>query len=540
MNRKLPYEKRIAEKLQHLQLPDREITWRQMKTKLDREMLTPEKGEKGGGGKWWWLGSIIIIMSAGIWMTINTVAGDNEIIASGDTGSIELISPEPANTIDYNSASQLTINITDKNSISETTGDVKNITKSDVKEKTTGALLNDDKIVHNVNPKKPTALTNNDNLFVAALHKHMLKNKAGVNAGSNQDSESGRVVQLNMLPETKANQQKISAVDDHKIEAGNESASAIINNNKSNIADKITSATGYASVHTENSGYSSRKNIIKSARRSEAGILTIPAYVFTLPDVSAKRKSLLRAIKRQERKEEKELAKSYRTYHSFWGETTDRWFAAGIAPYQNIAIASQHTFNYNSAAGKNIITDYIPSPYLQLHVTNRIYLLSEFQFNAPQATPSLLLSHKELTVPSGNAGHTENIYLRKLYYFNMPVSFYYSPVKNFYVGSGLQFSSFNSGLADIEQRTSGNTLLRSETIKLKDDSLSSKINGSEWRYLFDANYYYNRFMFGFRYNQALNNFVDLRINNILPPTQARNQAFQFYIRYNLVVSDRKK
>jgi len=93
-------------------------------------------------------------------------------------------------------------------------------------------------------------------------------------------------------------------------------------------------------------------------------------------------------------------------------------------------------------------------------------------------------------------------------------------------------------LAYREQLSNNNTILNAQTFKIKDDSLSSKINASEWRYLFDANYYVDRFMFGFRYNQALNNFVNLKVNNILPPTQARNEAFQFYIRYNLVVSKR--
>lgn len=484
MNKRQPYEELIAEKLQHLQLPDQEMAWQQMKTKLNHEMPLPEKGGKGGG-KWWGLGVIIIMLSVGIWVIINTTAGDDQIAASGATGNTELIppSPKPANVIDDNSTLQPTVNTT---------------------------------------------------------NKHPLKNKAGINAGSKLYSESGRIAQLNMPVETGDNPHKTVEVVDHNIEAGNEYDAFIIHTTEPNIAEELSATKPYISVNTKNSGYSNFKNSIESVGGNEAGLLAVPAYVSALPDVSAKRKALLREMKRQERKEEKELAKSYRTYHSFWGETTDRWFAAGIAPYQNIAIAAQQTYNYNSAAGKNIITDYIPSPYLQLHVTNRIYLLSEFQFNAPQATPSLLLSHKALTAPSGNAGYTENIYLRKLYYFNMPVSFYYSPVKNFYIGSGVQFSSFNSGLANIEQRATNNTLMHSAIIKLKDDSLSSKINGSEWRYLFDANYYHNRFMLGFRYNQALNNFVDLRINNILPPTQARNQAFQFYIRYNLVVSDRKK
>lgn len=489
-----------------------------MKAKLDREMPLPGKGRKGGGGKWWWPGSIIVIISAGVWMFTNTATGDDQTI--DNTEHTEFIPPVSANI----AASPQTPGAENKKNTGETVG----------------TISDDNQTSNSGNPLTPTSLKNKNNLFHVLSHKNTPVKKA---AGTNDPKRDKHTTRPATLSVAKYNPQNTSLVTDHNMEAGNKlPAVAFITNDKINIAGAPFAAAAYTynPVRIQNTGYSSRKNIIQPERGSEAAILTIPAYVSTLPDLSAKRKELLRAMKRRERKEEKELARSYRTHHSFWGETTDRWFAAGIAPYQNIAIASQQTYNYNSAAGKNILTDYIPSPYLQLHVTNRIYLLSEFQFNTPQATPSLLLSHKTFAVPAANTDYTENIYLRKLYYFNMPVSFYYSPVRNFYIGSGLQFSSFNSALADMEQRSANNTLLRSETIKLKDDSLSSKINGSEWRYLFDANYYHNRFMFGFRYNQALNNFIDLRINNILPPTQARNQAFQFYIRYNLVVSDRKK
>jgi hypothetical protein len=451
-------------------------------------------------------------------MFTNTATGDDQTI--DNTEHTEFIPPVSANI----AASPQTPGAENKKNTGETVG----------------TISDDNQTSNSGNPLTPTSLKNKNNLFHVLSYQNIPVKKA---AGTDDPKQDRPTAYRETLPAAKYGPQNISLVADHHMEAGNRPPEvAPIMNDKINIAGAPFATTAYAynPVRIQNAGYSSRENVLQPARGYEAGILTVPAYVSTLPALSAKRKELLRAMKRQERKEKKELARSYRTSHSFWGETTDRWFAAGIAPYQNIAVASQQTYNYNSAAGKNILMDYIPSPYLQLHVTNRIYLLGEFQFNTPQATPSLLLSHKTFAVPAVNTNYTENIYLRKLYYFNMPVSFYYSPVRNFYIGSGLQFSSFNSALADMEQRSADNTLLRSETIKLKDDSLSSKINGSEWRYLFDANYYHNRFMFGFRYNQALNNFIDLHINNILPPTQARNQAFQFYIRYNLVVSDRKK
>ena len=542
MNRKLPYEKLITEKLQHLQLPDQEMLWQQMKTKLDAA-LPLQGSSKRGGGKWWKTTIIIAAMLAGTWGIIyTTTSGNKDTAAAQPANSIKndgTVSSTPIPTTNTQSASGLGTGNTDKNSVHATgAANARDINISSIEKQGDHAQADGRKASGEKETQQLKIFNNAENTVAGPLNNNASQRKDGYTVkGNGSEQVTAGVVDAPQHPiasPIKDNMQTTMVSDNSNQE---DLAFSYDKNNNTVFAPGSPVTAGYQSVNTEKNDHSSRKNILSS---NAPGTLTVPAYVSALPDVSAKQKALLREMKRQERKEEKELAKSYRTYHSFWGESTDRWFAAGIAPYQNIVVASQQPYHYNSATGKNLITDYIPSPYLQLHVTNRIYLLGEFQFNAPQATPSLLLSQKTLSVPMSNMGYTENIYLRKLYYFNMPVSFYYSPVKNFYVGSGLQFSSFNSGLADMEQRSPGNTLLRSETLKLKDDSLSARINGSEWRYLFDANYYYNRFMFGVRYNQALQPFVDLRINNSLPPTQARNQAFQLYIRYNLVVSDRKK
>lgn len=481
MNRKLPYEELIAEKLRHLQLPNQDQLWQLMKAELDAEMPVSKKRRRGYGN-WWQISLIVLVMVGGTWGVLKVIQKD-EIRKQKVLSSVAQKHPETAIAVAPPEENE-------KNTVS-----AKEIDLVDNAKKSFGENISETIERGDNNPKS-----------------EMLQNSIATN---NTPGES--------LPNL-----HLPNLQSHSKEG--------------NPTDRLVApiTANHQQVQLKNIEFSNHKILPGLTEPNFYGIkLSVPAYVSALPDVSVKKKLLLREIKRQERKEEKEMAKSYRTYRSFWGESTDRWFAAGLAPYQNIAVSTQQPYHYNSSAGRNIITDYIPSPYLQLHLTNRIYLLSEFQFNTPQATPSILLSQKSAAVPINSMGYTENIYLRKLYYFNMPVSFYYSPIKNFYLGSGLQFSSFNSGLADMEQRSANNTLLHSETIKLKDDSLSAMINGAEWRYLFDANYYYNRFMFGIRYNQALSSFANFRMNNALAPTQARNQAFQLYIRYNLVVSGRK-
>ena len=71
----------------------------------------------------------------------------------------------------------------------------------------------------------------------------------------------------------------------------------------------------------------------------------------------------------------------------------------------------------------------------------------------------------------------------------------------------------------MEQINPSNQLLYSETFKIKEDSLAAKL------------------MFGFRYNQALGDYINTQVNNTT--SKARNQAFALYFRYNIIVSGRK-
>ncbi|MFT3702884.1 MAG: hypothetical protein QM802_10960 [Agriterribacter sp.] len=575
MRRNLPYEKLIADKMKDLPVPDRETAWQQMKTLLDTEMPVGMKGTKGTGGKWWWMSglAIIVTIGTGLFFYLTTKKASTEALsqhaAEEQTNDIPS-SHQSIPTIDQKSTSSKTTvpyNPEEKTSAS-------NIAPTANTDKHISGEVNDQSIVkenNSITEKKITVenrLTNTDeagrtnksqsaeekriplkNQTVAAPHgerpslntyrKNNKKNYPPLSGPFLTGSNGGRDRHVTR----KDDLQKFSS--QQKNPQGNTSAHQTpdvhININAGDMEEVVFDEGDETFTQTGSlQSVNDERSLIVDANENEPGNIEVPANVWTLPDVKAKRKTILREMKRKERKEERELAKSYQSSPSFWGAKTDRWFAAGIAPYQNFAIASQQAYNYNSGGGRGVASDYIPAAYLQLHVTNRIYLMSEFQFNSPQATPNLLISEKNINTPMNVAGCMEDVYLRKLYYFNLPVSFYYSPVKNFYLGSGIQFSSLNSGLAYIEQRTLNNTLINSQTVKIKDDQLSSKIRGSEWRYLFDANYYYDRFMFGFRYNQALNNYVSLRTSNNVPLTQARNQAFQFYIRYNIIVSNKKR
>ncbi|WP_315819691.1 hypothetical protein [Paraflavitalea speifideaquila] len=151
--------------------------------------------------------------------------------------------------------------------------------------------------------------------------------------------------------------------------------------------------------------------------------------------------------------------------------------------------------------------------------------------------PTLLAYNTTQLGPSPGYYMSNAVYAQKLYYFNVPVSIHHSPFPGFYMGTGIQFSSMISGVAMTEQRKwspGGGNMLVSETFsRFKNDSLSQKMNNSEFRVMLDANYYFNSFTVGLRYNQALSNYISFRLSPGTPYSFDKNRALQFYLRYNL-------
>ncbi|MFT3931970.1 MAG: hypothetical protein QM726_00020 [Chitinophagaceae bacterium] len=224
------------------------------------------------------------------------------------------------------------------------------------------------------------------------------------------------------------------------------------------------------------------------------------------------------------------------------------WWAAGLAVNGNIPLSSQSRFNYNMNAKSGTLTDYIPSPYLQFHLNNYVYFQTELNFVSPQFTPQLLAFRQSNDV-TGQSGMSEqkSIFIQKMYYFNWPFSLHYSPVSNLYFSAGIQFSSFQSGLASIESKEYVTTLgvdhpnnTYTEVLKFKDDSIAAKIAPNEWRWQLGAEYYFNRFSVGLRYNQSFKNAINSAAAPSLAPTVFRNQSMLFFIRYNLFESRTKQ
>ena len=212
--------------------------------------------------------------------------------------------------------------------------------------------------------------------------------------------------------------------------------------------------------------------------------------------------------------------------------------SAGLGLNQFFTIGSQQHSDYNSGGTVGAASDYIPVPFIRWNISKKLYVQLEGQINTPQYTKQLLAKHEIINDTSRPGQVTENnsVYINKLFYFNIPLSIDYSPFQNFYAGAGLQFSQLTNGVGLFEGQEysplSRDTLSNSKFASIKEDPVYKEIKTIEWRILFDVNYQWQNLILGVRYNQALTNFINVRISST-QVTQARNSSIQLYLRYIL-------
>ncbi|ANE52025.1 outer membrane beta-barrel protein [Flavisolibacter tropicus] len=208
------------------------------------------------------------------------------------------------------------------------------------------------------------------------------------------------------------------------------------------------------------------------------------------------------------------------------------------APYKG----NETTPNSEGLTGK--ITDYLPVPQARYHFNNKLFIQGELQFNAPQFTQPVQLEHRNYSDGLFNVNDTA--YLKKLTYFNLPLSIHYSPLKRFYIGAGIQYSRLNNAIVLHEKtKTRGGSQFPDSTFKsskqerIKDDTLFQKLHTSELRLLSDVSYQAGAFGVGVRYNYALRNLVKVPVVGGTI-TQARNSSLQLYIRYQFLDKRKRK
>jgi len=228
-------------------------------------------------------------------------------------------------------------------------------------------------------------------------------------------------------------------------------------------------------------------------------------------------------------------------------ERQDGWMV-GIGLNQFFTVGGQQASSFNSGGITGTLGDYIPVPMVRYYDNPKLYVQLEAQINTPQYTKKNLVA---VSTPVDSIGTTavggvvtlqQSVAINKLFYFNLPLSLHYTVFGHVDFGTGLQYSRLTNGVGVFNSnygRNGFDSLETSETKSFKGDSVYKKIKTHEFRFLVDANYTWQHFIFGIRYNQALSKFIHVEISPG-QVTQARNSSLQLYLRYILWDGRKKK
>jgi hypothetical protein len=502
MNEQQPYEKHLAEKFQQLPVPDVEPNWQQMKWLLDKKMPR-------GGGYWRWITGvgILLFMLGGAWLFISRQ--DTENLAGVEVNKNPVISkkqipPDPSRS--KSSAGEVP-NKDGDDAVKNSSVQNNDQQLKDSKTKTIEENL------HNKTDNKTSDVNNQINPET--------KDDSG-NKPRKDQQKTNPLLQANKRSDAGLESDE-TTISDKKISPDRKYSDKI----GKNIPDNYSYSAGELPIKNSNPQYTTQNSISDFAVDKLAGDSIKKNYSLLFPETVADNRNAGKASPKPKAAKSKALE-----------SVSNRTLALGLSLPMGFPLGDQKPGAYNINAKPNTVSDFLPAPHLQYHINNKVYLQTELQLMNPQYIQPVLLFQNRTEYPSTNTIHYNSVYAKKLYYFNIPVGIHYSPFEHFYLGTGLQFSSLVSGVAMHEETSftigSGiNNLLSQRYTKFKNDSISDRIDNSEFRLMLDANYYWKQFTVGLRYNQALSNYVSIRLNNVSPLFQDKNKSLQFYLRYNL-------
>lgn len=555
MNEQQPYEKHLADKLRDLKPPgSASRSWPQMKALLDRDM--PNTAGGAGGNRWWIIGTIAALLLIGTWAGSSLISGNSEPAVANKSETkkqTSVVSPDgrgASTSVKPDLSSSQTHNINEQKTSSNESTSTPAITPNN----------------HSTNATADPTYTNparadagkTESTADRSRNNKPLENETVITPAKNNSNKLPSVVSERQISGTTGNKRPNRRTDN-----------LIVRNEDKRITRRDFSQTENEDAAQGLSKKNSRKNNVVAGGQTEeafgqladdnametASILSIDEsqYLYDgtqamFPD-SIKTSYALNIPAKARSRFKSNTPRVQALKNRVVGTGDDKNFALGLSLPLAFPLSDQKAFAYNVNAGANTALDYLPVPHLQYHINQKSYLQAEIQFASPQfINPALLYESKyERTGATNYRYVTNSVFAKKLYYFNLPLGIHYSPFKNFYLGSGVQFSSLMSGVAMQEQRgysslspSSTDTLFNQSILKFRNDTLSDRLNNNEFRVTLDANYYWHRFTVGLRYNQALSNYVSLRVSNVSPLITDKNKSMQFYLRYNLWEDKKRK
>jgi hypothetical protein len=214
-------------------------------------------------------------------------------------------------------------------------------------------------------------------------------------------------------------------------------------------------------------------------------------------------------------------------------------FGTGLNHFSTVN--EQEKSAVNPKGNSNPWSNYFPVIMGRYYIKDWLYLQAELQLSTPQYTNRILLEKKVSPQPgpspAANIRIEKTIYTEKLFYVDVPVSLNISPIKNVFLGGGLQYSNLRKAVGLYEEKLISpgrpDSLISNQTKPIDEKLATTTFKPNEWRYNLNGTVKLNRFDVGLRYTKSLNPFT----NNVLmgySNSQTTNSSISLFLRYELV------
>jgi hypothetical protein len=206
----------------------------------------------------------------------------------------------------------------------------------------------------------------------------------------------------------------------------------------------------------------------------------------------------------------------------------------GIGLNQSIPVDGQQFWTNPSGGLNTWWKDYIPVPFARYYFQPKVFLQAELRIHAPQYMPKYLSFFYQYN----DSMWSDLVYIKKLFYFQLPVTIHYSPATDWSVGLGLQYSHYGNGVYALGDSIPANYYAFGP---LKDYPMVF-VQKDEFRGLVSVDYTYRHWIIGMSYDQAFTKALVVRVPDpaatpqasvLESPTPFRNSSLQLYIRYIL-------
>ncbi|HEX8334111.1 MAG TPA: hypothetical protein VF622_15935, partial [Segetibacter sp.] len=205
------------------------------------------------------------------------------------------------------------------------------------------------------------------------------------------------------------------------------------------------------------------------------------------------------------------------------------------------AVDEQKHSTANAKGNDNNWSNFFPVIMGRYYIKEWLYLQAELQPSAPQYTGKILID-KKVSPPPGpspaaNMRIEKSIFTNKFFYVDLPVSVNVSPVKNVFLGGGLQYSNLRKAVGLYEDKlvaTGRPDSTISIQIKPMDENLATAtFKSNEWRYNLNGTFKLNRFDVGIRYTRSFRPFTTTLVTGY-SKSQMTNSSLSVFLRYELI------